>query len=1618
MQTVKTANNIIYKLVADKKLDPQDSVVLLSELQKNKQHIENDEIAIIGMAGKFPGSENLEEYWENLMDSRLCIGKIPPDRGSFAVEITEGTDSSYSKAGYIKEIDKFDAAFFRISPKEAKYMDPIQRVFLETAWEAIEDAGYGGDRLYGSNTGVYTGNDHTWGSPYKYMIQDRDPLAITGSWSGILASRISYILNLNGPALVIDTACSSGLVAVHEACNALKTGKCQMAIAGGIHIIYKPIENNEMGIVESNDSTIRAFDDKASGTVWGEGVGVVILKPLKKAMEDKDEIYAVIKGSAVNNDGASNGITAPKAEAQEDLLIKAWKEARINPENISYIETHGTGTVLGDPIEIKGLSRAFRKFTKKNQFCGIGSVKTNLGHLVGASGIASLIKTVLAINKKVIPPTLNFEYPNRYIDFSNAPVYVNDKTTFWEADQNIRLCGVSSFGFSGTNCHVVIQEVKKEIRAETASHRPMVFTLSAKSQFSMKELVQRYLKFINRPEVPSLKDICSTTAVGRGHYNYRAAIIVRGMDELREKLIQLREVIDIKQTHVQNIYFGEHKIVSSKKGLNEANDITEHERREISQKADLKLKAFLQGEVHELEELCRLYTIGADVDWNKFYEGAGGRTVHLPPYPFERNRYWIDTEKGEKTKAVMPEKNKHNLYEIRWVPCTEAPKSSMNLTYKTVAIFMDAEGIGEGLASNLTDKGIDVIQVILGESYEKKNELSYTISGCERDYYKLFEDMGDRRISKIIHLFGNRSKQYGDSLKELELSHITGVYSLFYMAKSFAKLKSGQSVEMVLVSRNTFSVDKQEKKANPGNAALFALGRVISAEYENIRCRGVDIDTDTDANSLVSEVYGYNTSYLTAIRDGKRYIQEFARLEMGGGSRKAIDIKSQGVYIITGGLGGIGLEIARHLSQKGAGNIALVNRSSMPERHEWAEILKAGADTKLCQRINAINSIEADGTAVFSYPGDISVKDQMVGVINEIRDKFNNINGIIHCAGLAGEGLISGKSQADLSKVLSPKIEGTFMLDNVTREDEIDFFVTFSSVMSILNVPGQGDYAAANAFMDSFAQWRSFQGKRTVSISWPAWKDTGMAAEYKADKNKSLFKPISVEQALSDFELILESGSTHVIAGELDFEMLSCISEDIQLFKLETDIAAELESTVSSNSLISAKESPLPTVKLKGGLSGNYTKLEKLIGNIWGAILEIGELSIHDDFYDLGGNSLLSINMASKLKEQLNVEIDINNLFEHFSIADLAMFISEKYPESAREKISVNDGDNVEVRTESAAAVNILPQIGKIEIEESIVNQISGLMWRQMNCLDRGFGLLLGQQNKELLRLFKLFLSIKRCFNLEGYLGDIYSKQTFYNGNLVENQLLESFGLRASVKKVRTLEGLHTTICSYIDKGKPILVCFDEYFTFYSSFYLSKHTNHLAVINGYDSSKRLYSVIDYNHLMQNGAKIIDYGQFYTTFDILEQIYSNTNGMEILVMEKHHDVDIGGITNKITGLLEYISQNELQSEDLIFIRNIMTSDDKQLDAEGLNKLYFFLGSKELLISTLKDYFEKEHKELIGMSNDILETSNALINICAASLIRGRSIKLDNTVVNNINNISKTSDEFFEALRIFP
>jgi Polyketide synthase modules and related proteins len=660
METVK---DYILKQVAAKSLSREEAVKLLQEL-KPKTDKSDGGVAIIGLACNFPGGNSAKRFWDNMVNGTDCISDLPEGRKKDNLELLSNPiyrklflnadlsekdinqgDIGFVKAGYLDEIDKFDADFFGIPPAEARFIDPIQRVFLETAWKAIEDAGYGGKKIYGTNTSVFVGRDNTGGSVYKIFTQ-QDQMHLTGSWTGILASRLSYLFNLKGAAEVIDTACSSGAVAIHEACKAIRNRECDFAVAGGIQIntqLAVKGQQTTMEMVESADSKVRTFDRKADGTVWGEGVGVLLLKSLSKAIDDRDHIYAVIKGSAVNNDGASNGITAPNAQAQEEVIVQAWRNAKVNPETISYIEAHGTGTVLGDPIEIKGLSNAFGRFTNKKQFCGIGSVKTNIGHLVGASGLASVIKVVLSLKNGVLPGSINFSEPNTYINFEDTPFYVNDRLQKWEKEAFPKRAGVSSFGFSGTNCHIVLEEapcINESDKGESTEIN--IFTISAKSENALKNYVHRYAEYMEREISCNLRDMCYTSQVGRGHYEWRIALLIRDIEDLKGKISCIYKN-GFEGAKVPWLYFGRHHVIAGGKTKRDVHDINEEQKNTLSIKADRLIHAMLQKEVKDKNttmDLCSLYVSGAEVDWDRLYSGQLCKKVSLPGYPLERVRFW------------------------------------------------------------------------------------------------------------------------------------------------------------------------------------------------------------------------------------------------------------------------------------------------------------------------------------------------------------------------------------------------------------------------------------------------------------------------------------------------------------------------------------------------------------------------------------------------------------------------------------------------------------------------------------------------------------------------------------------------------------------------------------------------------------------------------------------------------------------------------------------------------------------------------------------------------------------------------------------------------------------
>ena len=658
---MKQVTKYILSQLAAKKLSEAQAVQLLKELKNAEPKTERD-IAVVGLSCRLPMASNAEEFWDNLVSGRNCFVAKPACKKQgekvighrlyadlFEVEPYHKGQENLEDyvAPYIEDVDRFDAKFFNILPREAQCIDPAQRVFLELAWAAIEDAGYSIEQMKNTLTGVYVGKDYSNPGHYRLITQP-DPLKSTGTWEGFLASRLNYFLNLRGPSMVIDTACSSGMVALHQACHALRSGECEMALVGGVAIgaggeaRKQEGELSAVGAVSSKDNRVRTFDDKCSGSVFGEGVAVVMLKPLKQAMQDGDHVYGVIKGSAINNDGTSSGISAPNPLAQEALIVQAWKNAGVHPESISYVEAHGTGTKLGDPIEITGLDNALRKYTRKKQFCGIGSAKTNIGHLVAASGLAGLIKVLLSLEHELIPASLNFMEPNRHIDFCNSGLYVVDRPTPWKTGDTPRRAGINSFGLSGTNCHVVVEQAPyREPSAPVQRQEAVCF--SAKSQASLCGLLEDYCDFLSRHTELSVRDIAYTANTGRGHYAWRAAIVADSPMQLREKIQKLLHR-GLSPMPGDGIFCGVHKIVAEGRSSYAEGELTEAQALAYTRQAETA------GD--DLPLLCRTYTLGATVAWKTAYPEGYGRRISLPTYHFERTLCWAEPKKAPEAQQA------------------------------------------------------------------------------------------------------------------------------------------------------------------------------------------------------------------------------------------------------------------------------------------------------------------------------------------------------------------------------------------------------------------------------------------------------------------------------------------------------------------------------------------------------------------------------------------------------------------------------------------------------------------------------------------------------------------------------------------------------------------------------------------------------------------------------------------------------------------------------------------------------------------------------------------------------------------------------------------------------
>lgn len=1177
------------------------------------KYIDN-EIAIIGIDVNFPEATTKEELWNNLLNGRDCVNEISEGRLKDLNDYLDYIDipeenRNLRNAAFLKEIDKFDNQFFRIPPNEAVLMDPNHRLFLQSAYGALEDSGYSSIDLNGENVGVYVGFPSEYSNKMYHDIIDDTchnliPQSFAGNLPAILPSRISYYLNLKGPTMVIDTACSSSLVAVHVACRAIQQGDCSMALVGGVNLFAVPIMNEVVqgiGIIAS-DGRAKTFDDECDGVGQGEAVATIVLKPLKKAIESNDNIYAVIKGSAINQDGKSIGITAPNVTAQTAVICEAWDNASIDPKTISYIEAHGTATKIGDPTEISAIKVAFEKYTGLKQFCGIGSIKSNIGHTIGTAGMAGLIKSVLALKHKIIPPTINFNFVNKRIDFVDSPVYVNAFATKWESIDNVFRCGVSSFGISGTNCHIVLESYENNIIKEDRQHQ-RVFTISAKDLSTLKQLVSNYINYLKVTEY-DYDDICYTANVGRNHFDFRIAIIADNSNELLHSLLDVQNsLFELKQPK-RNVYF--------------TNNIFTFEKTE---KLDMKTCS-------REERLCFDYVNFKAIDWKEFYQSNQYRRVSLPSYPFRKDRHWVSIPKRSfilnsiYTQMLTPTWKKYEKYIEQDMSCCK----------KKILIFSHGN---KPIEDMIKQKHHDVVLVKIDDRFCQTDGSNFIARANENDFLHIFKTVSD--IDKILYISTTTDSQTfydSDSLT---------IHLAFF--KFLLDVKSDKTIDVTVVTNNACSV-LPEEPINPYQSAVLGMFKCMIWETPSINYHCVDINYNSSKSLIAKQILFPDESFLIAIRNNNRYLEEINFINKNKYKVCDTSIKENGVYLICGGLGRLGMIISDWISKQANTTIISIGRSSFPPRETWDNISKETSLDSI-KKIEMIRTIEGRGSYFYYYSVDIGQDNQLHNFIDQIYDQYGKIDGIFQCAVDDFQMSISSLNEQLFQESINAKVLATENLYSVLKGKEFDFFLLFSSVMTLIGGKSNITYVAANSYLDNFV----INKENVFVINWPEWEGVGLDSNKMIDESISIFKKINKENAMIILDTVLKMKLKRTIVGKANLGS--------PIFKLKKKLplsfAININDTLKENN---EEEDNLDNIKitLLGRDSKKYSQKEIDIAKVWGAVFGYSELNINNNYFDIGGDSITAFKMQV-LFEKMGLPITAADILRHQTIETLAAAI-------------------------------------------------------------------------------------------------------------------------------------------------------------------------------------------------------------------------------------------------------------------------------------------------------------------------------------------------------------------------
>jgi len=1051
------------------------------------------DIAIIGISGRYPQARDVWQYWQNLREGRNCVTEIPPDRWDYHryFDPEKGkTGKTYTKwGGFIEGVDEFDPLFFNLSPRNAEAIDPQERLFLQTTYEAIEDAGYTRTRLQQckqsgiqGNVGVFVGVMY---GEYQYLgIQEQmlgNPRAVVSSPASV-ANRVSYFLNLHGPSLAVDTMCSSSLTALHLACKSLEQGECEMALAGGVNVSIHPNKYFILaqGQFASSVGLCKSFGIDADGYVPAEGVGAVLLKPLARAVADGDHIYAVIKGSAINHGGKTNGYTVPNPVAQTQAIMRALKTSGVPARAITYLEAHGAGTSLGDPIEIAALTEAFQTQTAERQFCAIGSTKSTIGHAEGAAGIAGVTKVVMQMRHGMLVPSLHSEQLNPYIDFASTPFFVQRALVPWERPRITiggttrefpRTAGVSSFGAGGANAHVVLEEYIPPVRATVlpgASQPETIIVLSAKSAAQLQQQTRNLFAAIKDQGTPDdeLPGMAYTLQIGSEAFEHRLAILASSISQLQNKLERLLA----GEEGIEGVYAGETKREKDVLALFTADEELQD-----------ALGKWIQRKKYA--KLADLWVKGLTIDWSRLYSGHYPVPVSLPTYPFLREKYWITLTAGR--PAHVPEPTK-----------TAVAATPHGSSVSGTASVLTKQWQRSSLENTFSSERRALI-ISNFETRTLAGALALRLPGSE------ILDLDSTELPAIDQIQWSRYNSWIDLIGCGETKHYEHRWLPYLQHWIEQSARDGRTALCVTRGLERYL----NPQVNLSGASRAGLYRMLQNEYRQLHSRHVDSDTAIEdsvlLDQIVSELAAETLDGEICYRGGERYR---AVLQVMPGSDSWLAEKDVSkpfapdeVLLITGGTRGIGFECAKHFVRRyGVKRLVLMGRDVFPPREEWVDYQKQ--QHSLAKKVAAILALATEGVQIKVSAAPLGDETILHQEIKAISASLGPIRGVLHCAGVADTQTPAfiRKNPAGIQRVWEPKVTG---LDNLLRCIEYEplrFIVLFSSVSAVIPklAVGHSDYASANAYMDYVAAAYA-PTLPIVSVHWGSWKESG-AGELKS----------------------------------------------------------------------------------------------------------------------------------------------------------------------------------------------------------------------------------------------------------------------------------------------------------------------------------------------------------------------------------------------------------------------------------------------------------------------------------------------------------------------------------------